>query len=32
MTSEMVVFEWLHTCETEQFKAVSALVKATPLD
>lgn len=32
VTSEMVVFEWLHTCENEQFKAVSALVKATPLD
>lgn len=32
VTSEMVVFEWLDSCENEQFKAVSALVKATPLD
>lgn len=32
VTSEMVVFEWLNSCENEHFKAVSALVKATPLD
>ena len=27
VTTEMVLFEWLHTCEAPEFKAVQALIK-----
>ncbi len=29
VSTEMVAFEWLHTCEHERFRAVSALIKAS---